>query len=66
VEGDEIELFEEWIRRDLLKNVLQIGIEFHNVINGHRYKKYFKLIKQLHYLGFKLLAFDPNLVGKHK
>jgi hypothetical protein len=42
-----------------LANVRQIGIEFHKVtINV---KIYFKIVQQLYKLGYKTIAWDPNL-----
>jgi hypothetical protein len=44
-----------------LKNILQIGIEFHQV--PRKVKVYFQMVQELYKLGFKTIRWDPNLVA---
>ena len=43
----------------VLKNVLQIGLEFHRV--PQYIKVYFGLVQELYKLGYKTISWDPNL-----
>ena len=45
-----------------IKNVQQIGIEFHRV--PANIAAYFTIVQQLYRLGFKTIAWDPNLTTK--
>ena len=55
----EPEVLINWIETGLIKNIKQIGVEFHDVV--HNTDKYFKLMKLLNENGFKVIAFEPNL-----
>ena len=46
-----------------LTNVLQIGVEFHDVPNNIR--RYFTIVQRLYKMGFVVFAWDPNLLTRH-
>ena len=43
----------------LLKNVRQMGFEFHKILEYPRI--FSQIIVDLHRLGFKVISYDPNL-----
>ena len=45
-----------------LKNVLQIGVEFHDVVN--HINDFLAIVVGLYKLGFVTIAWEPNMVAK--
>ena len=45
-----------------LENVLQIGVEFHDVVNN--ISDFFAIVVGLYKLGFVTIAWEPNMVVK--
>ncbi|XP_063725171.1 uncharacterized protein LOC134853150 [Symsagittifera roscoffensis] len=64
VEGAEREAMVEWIKSDSLRKVQQIGIEFHQV--SIYIRTYVQMVQQLYELGFKTIAWDPNMTTRPK
>ena len=47
-----------------MENVLQIGVEFHDVVN--QINDFFAIVVGLYKLGFVTIAWEPNTVVKPK
>uniref|UniRef100_A0A0K2UGS5 Putative LOC100378720 [Saccoglossus kowalevskii] n=1 Tax=Lepeophtheirus salmonis TaxID=72036 RepID=A0A0K2UGS5_LEPSM len=73
VEGSELKAFPTWVSSGILKNVQQLGIEFHlglatletdGKVISH-ILELLKSIQELHKQGFRLVSYSPNeCVGK--
>ena len=59
IEGHERPAMSQWFSSGSLDNVRQIGIEFHAA--GEHARSYFESVQKLYGLGFKIIAWDPNL-----
>jgi len=66
VEGMELLLLPEWLRKGLLKNVRQLAVEFHSVQRRRNVSRYARIVKELHRRGFKLMSWQPNLTSFNK
>ena len=59
IEGSEVTVVPEWIKSGLLKNVKQIGMEFHKV-DVKKVQSYWDIVEGLYEQGFRLMTFEPN------
>ena len=61
VEGAERDIISDWINSEsgVLDRVLQIGVEFHDVMS--HVNQYYAIVRGLYRRGFRLISFDPNL-----
>ena len=60
IECAEVAVLNDLVQSDLLLNVQQIGVEFHNVSGPTNLNVFFDLTWQLHLAGFQIISFDPN------
>lgn len=73
VEGSELEALPEWIESGSLRNVRQLGLEFHtgrSIVPDEEATETFAVliqsIQKLHEMGFRLISYQPNgCVGKN-
>ena len=64
IEGNELTVLPQLISSGILKNVLQIGIEFHWIGTKNNFKDYFDIMAGLHNQGFKTIYWENNFLGK--
>ena len=58
IEGYERSVLPHWIEIGLLKNVQQIGFEFHGVHSN--LKLFSEIVVKLHQQGFRVISYEPN------
>lgn len=59
IESAELGVLPDWLEKGLFDNVLQFGVEFHE-LSDKNVQAYWDIVTGLYKAGFKLMTFEPN------